>query len=78
LIRSGKLFPAISAPLIFEYEDFTSRPDLLPHLSTSDVGGFLDWLASASRHHKVYFLWRPLLEDPKDDIVLKAAASTKA
>lgn len=61
-----------------EYEDVTGRPDLLPHLSTSDVGGFLDWLASASSHHKVYFLWRPLLKDPKDDMVLEAAASARA
>ena len=75
LIRSGKLHPAISAPLMFEYEDVTSRPDLLPHLSPSDISGFLDWFASVSNHHKVYFLWRPLLKDPKDDMVLEAAAS---
>lgn len=63
---------------MFEDEDVTSRPDLLPQLSTSDVGGFLDWLASASSHDKVYFLWRPLLKDPKDDMALEASASSKA
>jgi putative PIN family toxin of toxin-antitoxin system len=78
LIRLGKLRPAISAPLLFEYEDATARPGILPHLSASDVGAFLDWFVSVSGHHKVYFLWRPLLKDPKDDMVLEATASAGA
>jgi putative PIN family toxin of toxin-antitoxin system len=78
LIRAGKLRPAISAPLMFEYEDVTSRPAILPHLSLSEISAFLDWFASVSNHHKVYFLWRPLLKDPKDDMVLEAAASASA
>lgn len=78
LIRSGRLRPALSAPLMFEYEDVACRPGLLPHLSPSDINGFLDWFASVSNLHKVYFLWRPLLKDPKDDMVLETADSAGA
>jgi predicted nucleic acid-binding protein len=24
-------------------------------------------------HHKIFFLWRPLLSDPKDDMILELA-----
>ena len=78
LMRSGQLRPAISAPLMFEDEDVTSRPDLLPHFSPSEISDFLDRFAACSTHHNVYFLWRPLLNDPKDDMVLEAAASASA
>jgi putative PIN family toxin of toxin-antitoxin system len=77
-IRLGLLRPALSAPLMFEYEEVASRPGLLPHLSSSDINGFLDWFASVSNLHKIHFLWRPLLKDPKDDMVLEVAASAGA
>lgn len=75
LVRSGALKPAVTVPLVFEYEDVVSRPGLLPHLSASDTGGFLDWFVSISSQHEVHFLWRPLLRDPKDDMVLEAAVA---
>lgn len=78
LIRSGRLRPALSAPLMFEYEDVACRSGLLPHLSPLDINGFLDWFVSVSNLHKVYFLWRPLLKDPREDMVLEAAASAGA
>jgi predicted nucleic acid-binding protein len=27
-------------------------------------------------HHKIYYLWRPFLRDPKDDMVLELAVSS--
>jgi putative PIN family toxin of toxin-antitoxin system len=78
LVRTGMLCPAVTAPLMFEYDDVASRPGLLPHLSPSEIAGFLDWFASVSSHYKVHFLWRPLLRDPKDDMVLEAAAAASA
>ena len=78
LVRAGGLRPAVTAPLMFEYDDVASRPGLLPHLSPSQITGFLDWFVSVASLHKVHFLWRPLLRDPKDDLVLEAAVAASA
>ncbi len=78
LIRAGVLRPAVTAPLIFEYDDVASRPGILSHLSSAEISSFLDWFVSVSSQHKVHFLWRPLLRDPKDDLVLEAAVAASA
>ncbi len=78
LVRAGMLHPAVTAPLLFEYDDVANRPGLLPHLTPAEITGFLDWFVSVSSQHKVYFLWRPLLLDPKDDLVLEAAVAASA
>lgn len=78
LVRDGVVRSAVTAPLVFEYEDVASRPGMLPHLSPSEITAFLDWFVSVSSQHKVHFLWRPLLRDSKDDMVLEAAAAASA
>ncbi len=78
LVRSGVLRPAVTAPLVFEYDDVACRPGFLPHLSATEMTAFFDWFVSVSSQHKVHFLWRPLLRDPKDDMVLEAAVAASA
>lgn len=77
-VRAGAIRPAVTAPLVFEYDDVASRSGFLPHLSPAEITGFLDWFVSVSSQHKVRFLWRPLLRDPKDDMVLEAAVAASA
>ncbi len=77
-MRKGQLRPAVTAPLVFEYEDVLRRPGYLPHLQPSDISGFLDWWVSLSTCHAVHFLWRPFLRDPKDDLVLEATVAAGA
>jgi putative PIN family toxin of toxin-antitoxin system len=78
LVRAATLRTAVTTPLVFEYEDVCSRPGLLPHLSPKDITAFLDWFVFVSSHHEIHFLWRPLLRDPKDDMVLEAAVTASA
>ncbi len=78
LVQSGVLRPAVTAPLAFEYDDVASRPGLFPHLTSTEISLFLDWFISVSSLHKVHFLWRPLLRDPNDDMVLEAAVAAGA
>lgn len=78
LVRGGVLHPAVTAPLVFEYDDVANRPGKVPKLSSSEIAGFFDWFVSVSGHHKVHFMWRPLLRDPKDDLVLEAAVAASA
>jgi predicted nucleic acid-binding protein len=40
-------------------------------INSSDVQDFLDFHCSVANHHQIFFLWRPFLLDPKDDMVLE-------
>lgn len=65
----------VSAPLILEYEDVLKRRDSGVLLEGADIDAILDYLCSASRHAEIFYLWRPFLPDPKDDLVLEAAVA---
>lgn len=70
--------PVISVPLVFEYEDACHRM-LGPEspLTQRDIAVALDALCAVAQHQKVFFLWRPLLRDPKDDMVLELAVAAR-
>ncbi len=38
----------------------------------------VDYVCSVARPQPVFFLWRPLLRDPKDDMVAEAAVAAGA
>ena len=42
------------------------------------MDAFLDWLTHIALRHRVYYLWRPRLPDPRDDLVLEAALAASA
>ena len=42
------------------------------------VGQFLDLLCAVGRPVEISFLWRPMLRDPDDEMVLEAAAHGRA
>jgi putative PIN family toxin of toxin-antitoxin system len=78
LVGTGRFDIALSVPLVLEYEGVANR--LLPELgmSVGDVGDILDYLCSVAIHRPVFFLWRPTLPDPKDDMVLELAVDAGA
>jgi hypothetical protein len=41
--------------------------------STDGPGG--TYLCSIATHHEIFYLWRPFLRDPKDDMVLEVAVA---
>lgn len=63
----------LSVPLLLEYEDVLLRPEVGIPLSRTQVGDVLDYHCGVARHHEIYFLWRPFLSDPGDDLVLELA-----
>ncbi len=67
----------LSVPLLLEYEDVTKR--LLDDLSLSsqEIDDILDYLCTIAHHHQVYYLWRPFLPDPQDDMVLELAVKAR-
>lgn len=71
-------FPAVvSVPLMLEYEAVLKRPQHLraSGLSVDDIEIILDQLAASMLPVDLYFLWRPLLRDAEDDMVLETAVN---
>ena len=66
-----------SVALILEYEDVIQRHREGLGLSNEEVSIFIDTLCSMAHHHKIYFIWRPFLTDPNDELVLELAVSAK-
>lgn len=75
-VGSDRFEIAVSVPLVLEYEDA-----LLRHrgsLSATAVGDIVDYICGVARQQQVFFLWRPLLRDPKDDMVAEVAVAAGA
>jgi len=73
LVDSGHFQINVSVPLVLEYEDVLSRSEF--GFSAEDVRHVVDYLCAVGNRHRVYFLWRPYLNDPKDDMVLELAVT---
>ena len=75
LIDSGKFQPCISVPLVLEYE--AAGKNLVGDiaLNEADIEAIIDYICTVTSHHEVYYLWRPYLKDPKDDMVLELAVA---
>ncbi len=64
----------LSIGLYAEWQDVLTRPEHLPPGRTAeDALGFLRFLASQAWLQEVYFLWRPFLSDPDDDMITELA-----
>lgn len=76
-LRTGQIEAVASVPMMLEYEAVLMRPEQrqAAGMSVQDVNVFLDTLALLVTPVVPYFLWRPLLRDPDDEMVLDAAVS---
>lgn len=77
LLGQGRFQVAVSVPLMLEYEDVLLRPGGQLELDANDVATVLDYLCSIAHHQAVFYLWRPLLPDPKDDMLLELAVAAR-
>lgn len=77
LIYSGRIIPVISTSLIFEYEEVLKRNQSELNITEYEIDKLLDNFCKIGEPHKIYFLWRPFLSDPKDDHVLELAISSE-
>lgn len=41
--------------------------------NATDVQDVINFHCAVATHHQIFFLWRPYLRDPKDDMVLELA-----
>ncbi len=73
LIDSGLFTTNISVPLILEYEAVAKRLVGRIGLTAEDIDDVLDYLCRVAKRRTVFYLWRPLLGDPQDDMILELA-----
>lgn len=69
-----------SAALAIEYEAVCLRDEhrKAAGLSMKEVGQFLDAIIDLIEPVEIWFLWRPQLRDPGDELVLEAAVNGQA
>ena len=67
----------VSVPLMLEYQSVLARPEHLEaaRVSARDVDGILSALAAVLEPVRLAYLWRPLLIDPADEMVLETAVN---
>jgi putative PIN family toxin of toxin-antitoxin system len=72
--------PAVSVPLLIEYEAVLPRAENLgaAGLSVADIRTLLDAIAAVSESVHLAYLWPPTLRDANDDMVLEAAVNGRA
>ncbi|MEO7713979.1 MAG: PIN domain-containing protein [Gemmatimonadaceae bacterium] len=69
---------SISVPLILEYEAVAKRQARELGLTFADIDDFLDYICQVADHCAIFYLWRPFLPDPTDDLLLELAVEAGA
>jgi len=76
----GNFTMLVSVPLFVEYEAVMTRAEhlMVSRLSAQDVGIVLDAVAAVAEPVQLVFLWRPILNDADDDMILETAVNGRA
>jgi predicted nucleic acid-binding protein len=72
-VGTGAFHIAVSVPIVLEYEDVLLRHRAAAGLTRKDVTDIVDYLCAVGVRQDIFFLWRPLLKDPGDDMVAELA-----
>ena len=77
---AGTGTPLLTVPLVLEYEARAGSPEqrAASELSAAEVLAVIDALCAVGEAVETWYLWRPQLRDPKDEMVLEAAANGRA
>ena len=69
-----------SVPLMLHYESVLARVEhrTASRLSMIELGAVLDAIAAVVTPLTISYLWRPVLRDPDDELVLEAAVNGRA
>ena len=70
---------ALTVPLYLQYQDVLTRPENMTGASSrEEIVNFLRYLCRIAHQQSVFFLWRPRLSDPEDEMVLEAAVASRS
>src|SRR5271156_6656057 len=78
--RLGQVTLLANVALALEYEATCQRAEhvMASGLKPEEVGIFLDAVIGMVEPVESHFMWRPMLRDPGDELVLEAAANGRA
>jgi putative PIN family toxin of toxin-antitoxin system len=79
-VAARQVRPLVTTALFLEYEAVLTRPEQLAvhGFGLSEVELLLSEFAALSEPVEVHFLWRPMLADTKDELILEAAMNGRA
>jgi len=77
-LHSGQFEVALSVSLLIEYQDVISREEMNISISRNQRNDIIDRICYLAMKQEIYFLWRPFLRDPKDDLVLEVAVASRS
>jgi len=72
LVGTGRFTIHVSVPLMLEYEAALRQQT---PASPPVIDALLDYHCAVGQRHRIFFLWRPYLADPQDDMVLEVAVT---
>jgi predicted nucleic acid-binding protein len=75
--RPGSFQIHLSVPLVLEYEEIAKRNSRTLGLAHEDIDDVIDYLCSVAGLHTIFYLWRPFLPDPDDDMLLELAVEAR-
>ena len=78
LLGTGRFEISISVPLVMEYESVLKRQAITLGLEMTDVDDIIDYICAVGERRRIHFLWRPILQDPSDDMVLELAVESRS
>ncbi len=78
LVGKGLFHISVSVPLVLEYESTAKRMSGSLGLSHSDIDDILDYICLVAEHREIFYLWRPFLKDPMDDMVLEVTVESES
>ncbi|MBD2490117.1 putative toxin-antitoxin system toxin component, PIN family [Aulosira sp. FACHB-615] len=68
----------ISATLVFEYEEILKREKEQLRLSNEDIDTIIEAICSIANKCSIFYLWRPIAQDPDDDFIIDLAVECQA
>jgi putative PIN family toxin of toxin-antitoxin system len=73
LVGAGRFEINLSVPLVLEYEAvlLDMEPDL--PVGKDVIRDVIDYHCRVAHKHQIFYLWRPRLKDPDDEMVLELA-----
>lgn len=74
-VDSGRFAISLSVPLVLEYEYAMIRAGMEVGVSNQTITDIVEYLCRVGRHVDIFYLWRPFLRDPNDEMILEVAVA---
>lgn len=78
LIQEKHFTPILSLPLFLEYEEVVYREVQKGTFPQKNGEMLLDFICYHFEHQELHYRWRPMLNDPKDEMVLETLLNSRS